>query len=567
MPLGPQEGFVLSCIDGVLSIRDIAEVVSLPPAKVLSTVQQMVDHGAVEWKGFSRPPVLEQGSRARAVVPPNSRSMRAGPSVVPPRSDEGGVCSPKKPDEDSKRKAAWGPVQTKPLPLGASLTLYDPSELEEEVDLALERRRQVLDTYYRLGELSHYQLLDVSKDADKKTIRSAYFALSKVFHPDTLFGKELGSYKPKMEAVFKQLTEAYEVLGKKKKRAEYDAYLGLKEQTEAVSSVMRQGEQRAEKLRREVVEAAKLPEDKTQRAPSSSPTSKDADARSLKKDSEVSAAPGSSERPNSTGTFSVPVDTSKSREQERDSESRDSGRNARRTAVRERMRLMHAKRLARNVGRGLGSSAPPSDAARSSSKIPPPKPAEPETILRHLAKSLKNSASVTGGHSRVDRYLRQAKHAESENDLLSASNALRLALAVDEGRDDVRMEYERVYRGLLNDLSATYEKQAKYEEQHRMWSAAALSWARVAEGKPDEFEPSVRAAHALLMAKGDIKKAVKFAQHAVELKPDSFRARRILGQLFLAADMKLNARRELEKAVKLDPDDEMVKNLLREASQ
>ena len=39
-------------------------------------------------------------------------------------------------------------------------------------------------------------------DADKKQIRTAYFAFSRSFHPDTMFRKELGSFKPKMVSVF-----------------------------------------------------------------------------------------------------------------------------------------------------------------------------------------------------------------------------------------------------------------------------------------------------------------------------------------------------------------------------
>jgi hypothetical protein len=35
--------------------------------------------------------------------------------------------------------------------------------------------------------------------------------------------------------------------------------------------------------------------------------------------------------------------------------------------------------------------------------------------------------------------------------------------------------------------------------------------------------------------------------------------------VYLGAGLKLNARRELEKAAKLDPSDEMIKNLLKEA--
>ena len=76
--------------------------------------------------------------------------------------------------------------------------------------------------------------------------------------------------------------------------------------------------------------------------------------------------------------------------------------------------------------------------------------------------------------------------------------------------------------------------------------------------------PSRRLAQALLKADGDLHRARKYAESAVELEPSDVANRTVLARVFLAAGMKLNAKRELEKAVKLDPKDEMVKNLLRE---
>jgi hypothetical protein len=125
------------------------------------------------------------------------------------------------------------PVQPNPKPMAVSIApsaapqppIYDPLELEEDVDLGRERRRQILDLYYRLSDIDYYEALGIAYSAEKKEIRSAYFALSKVFHPDSMFRKNLGSFKAKMVAVFQFLTEAYETLGKKKARDEYDAYL------------------------------------------------------------------------------------------------------------------------------------------------------------------------------------------------------------------------------------------------------------------------------------------------------------------------------------------------------
>jgi Flp pilus assembly protein TadD len=56
--------------------------------------------------------------------------------------------------------------------------------------------------------------------------------------------------------------------------------------------------------------------------------------------------------------------------------------------------------------------------------------------------------------------------------------------------------------------------------------------------------------------------AQKYAQKAVFLAPTDIESRIMLAQICATAGLKLNARRELEAAAKLDPANEMVKNLL-----
>jgi Flp pilus assembly protein TadD len=68
----------------------------------------------------------------------------------------------------------------------------------------------------------------------------------------------------------------------------------------------------------------------------------------------------------------------------------------------------------------------------------------------------------------------------------------------------------------------------------------------------------------LLESSGDTKQAVRLAQRAVDLEPNNVFAIRTLGRAFMAAGMTLNAKRELERAVALDPRDEATKALLKE---
>jgi len=61
----------------------------------------------------------------------------------------------------------------------------------------------------------YYDILGVKPDDDKKVIKTAYRRLARKYHPDV-------SKEPDAEAKFKDISEAFEVLGNKEKRAEYD---------------------------------------------------------------------------------------------------------------------------------------------------------------------------------------------------------------------------------------------------------------------------------------------------------------------------------------------------------
>ncbi|MCJ2186342.1 molecular chaperone DnaJ [Novosphingobium beihaiensis] len=67
-------------------------------------------------------------------------------------------------------------------------------------------------------EIDYYELLEVSRDADDKTLKSAYRKLAMRYHPD----KNPGCADS--EARFKQINEAYDVLKDPQKRAAYDQY-------------------------------------------------------------------------------------------------------------------------------------------------------------------------------------------------------------------------------------------------------------------------------------------------------------------------------------------------------
>ena len=70
-----------------------------------------------------------------------------------------------------------------------------------------------------MSKKDYYKILGINKNADEKEIKKAYRRLAKQYHPDTYKGD-----KKDAEEKFKEISEAYEVLIDKEKRAKYDQF-------------------------------------------------------------------------------------------------------------------------------------------------------------------------------------------------------------------------------------------------------------------------------------------------------------------------------------------------------
>ena len=70
-----------------------------------------------------------------------------------------------------------------------------------------------------MAKKDYYEILDVPKDSDERTIKKAYRKLARKHHPDA------SEESPEIaEKKFKEVSEAYEVLADKEKRERYDKY-------------------------------------------------------------------------------------------------------------------------------------------------------------------------------------------------------------------------------------------------------------------------------------------------------------------------------------------------------
>ena len=92
----------------------------------------------------------------------------------------------------------------------------------EEVDLEPERKAEILALERRLDTADHFALLGLEPGADAATAKKAFYELSRKYHPDRFYGKNLGSFRNRLDRIFRKLSEAHAVLSDAGKR---DAYL------------------------------------------------------------------------------------------------------------------------------------------------------------------------------------------------------------------------------------------------------------------------------------------------------------------------------------------------------
>lgn len=99
--------------------------------------------------------------------------------------------------------------------------MFSPADLAEDADLEPDRRREILYVDAHLDRWTHWEVLGVPWNATAAEASAAYVAKVKIFHPDRYASARLGRFRPRLERVFRRLTEARDVLNDDALRADY----------------------------------------------------------------------------------------------------------------------------------------------------------------------------------------------------------------------------------------------------------------------------------------------------------------------------------------------------------
>jgi curved DNA-binding protein CbpA len=382
---------LLSRIDGNTPLSLLRQIAALPPAQVDQCLERWVKEGVVAWSG--------EGARPAASSPP--------PAAPSP--------------------AAAAPGAPGPPPLG-----IDPS-----LDLPVEMQQRVIDFEARL-HLPYHEILGVAPEADPKTIKQAYFGLSKQYHPDRYFRRNLGPYAARVERIFKKVLEAYELLSDPATRAE--------------------------------------------------------------------------------------------------------------------------------VQRGLAAEA--SAGAAAAASAPAAGAAVPDAAA---ARRLRARLSSLGRHHRAhDERRRKAKSffesgmaAFKKERWLEAAGSVRLAIAFDPDNESYKTSFSDVQRKAHEERARVLLKEADGAYELSDYKDALRLYEEALHYRAFDAELSHKTARLSWKLGGDLRKAKEYAMAACELAPENALFHRTLGQIYKAAGLTANAKRELQAALRLDPKDAEAKQELK----
>ena len=180
--LSPAEGFLLSRIDGRTSWTALLQIGGLAPDEIESCLKRWMEEGIVL--------LAEVGELGG-----------------------GGTQDGQKPSPAPIDAASTGEANGS----GA----VSEAAIDPELDLPVDLQRRILELEANL-EQPYHALLGVDRNADARAIKRAYFELSRQFHPDRYFRRQIGDYGPRLERIFNKVVEAYELLSDPTTRAEIE---------------------------------------------------------------------------------------------------------------------------------------------------------------------------------------------------------------------------------------------------------------------------------------------------------------------------------------------------------
>ncbi len=500
--LTPQEGFILSRIDGHSSVDDICMLAGLARKQTLAALVKLHQSQLIEIPGGPEP------EPAATTAPGASPAATAGPEPTVPTPPDGSPAAASQPEAADP----GGPLEDE----AGEIPEFFP---DPACQIPEPRQREIHQLYHQLEDMDFYELLSLEPGCSARDVQRAYRKIALKFHPDRFYGKELGEYKGRLDTIFRHMSNVADYLDDDEQRASYE--------TEAVLPARRAGT---------ASPAAVTP------------------APDAKADGRDDAAPDPA-----TGSQSA------SAAKALDTQERAAMRASRKLSREERLRrlggvLGMSTQEIKAVKRKKRTPRTGEVAAQTAPALSEERQQRLEKDRRRATKKALNP--LVQRKQKAKLHFDEGVKAMLAGKWTAAASNLKLATTFDPKNNEYR-EKERIASARAREESAkSYAKRAALEAGVGRWDEAARLYKMAAE-RHDSIDNLTQAADALTRL-GELKLAVEYATKAKDLDPNSVPARLALANAYLAASMPKNARREVDYALKLDSDSRVAKALLKE---
>ena len=409
--------------------------------------------------------------------------------------------------------------------------------------------RDLTDLFSLVQSENHYEILGVDADAGTDDVKNSYYELSRKYHPDRFYRREISGYRDLIEAVFTGINQSYEVLADDTLRRRYDLERARKERETTREAEPAFGGRARRKSWRERMGGASA------KAPD---TSESAAAEAV-------AAPEEATEKRAVSS--------------------------RRTSIRDAAPPRRPPPAYRPSGSSSGSSsqsAPTEASAVKSEPVAAPAPAEPpsspnEGLAEASVEAAEESRAARRprprpaprrrgsniGSSRnpekARKHFEEGKREYDSGNFIKAASSLYLAMTFDADNEEYK-ELNEVVQQKARDMRAMqFINQAESAESFGSWREALEHYQKAVECEPSEGLAYFRLAQLLIHKVDDQRAAMTNLRRAVTCDPENHKYRIALAELYILVGMPRNAVREYQRVLDVDPKNAVAKQGLRKA--
>lgn len=209
LDLTPEEGYLLSRIDGRVTVASLLSMLGWEQAKTFTLLESLLRKHVLN---FDRQEIAERVF-GLGRTEPESTAKSAPPTAPVEASATPGVS-----------------IELIPVVEKAPEVEIDPATIEKVPDLDEKRAIEILKFVARVEAAENlYQVFEIPIGADVKSVKRQYRQLAMVFHPDKFFRKEIGGYREKIDVAWTHVQEGYELLNDPARKEAYDKDLLAKQ--------------------------------------------------------------------------------------------------------------------------------------------------------------------------------------------------------------------------------------------------------------------------------------------------------------------------------------------------